>query len=83
MTKVTILGKSQGEDPKKKIEFIKYLDCELTFERTQKNQNPDEWDNVVLLCKKYTYDGLDLMYAYDNDGYRRLLVLGHFNDGVV
>lgn len=83
MTKVTILGKSQGEEPKKKIEFIKYFDIYLSPRKIEDTQKPDKWDNIVLLCKNHTNDGLDLMYAYDNNGFGRLLVLGHFNDGVV
>lgn len=83
MTRVTILGKSQVEEPKKRIEFVKYLDVCFDIQDIHYSQIPDKWDNVVLLCKNYKDSGLDLMYAYNNNDAGRLLVVGHFNDGVV
>lgn len=83
-TKVTILGESHEDvTPKKKIEFIKFLDLDIKVKDIGKSQYPFSWDNIVLLNEDYTNCGLDLMYAYDNDGIGRILVLGHFNDGVV
>ena len=82
MTKVTILGKSQGEEPKKKIEFIKYLNSSGV---TPAHTFPYEYDNIELVARNYTED-LDLMYAYDEgcrDTTSSTLYLGHFNDGVV
>lgn len=79
MTKVTILGKSQGEEPKKKIEFIKYLSiggdlCSASFD-------PSHFKNIELICAGYGQ--YDLMFAYDCDRNSGCLYLGHFNDGVV
>lgn len=83
MTKVTILGQSRKDvKPKKKIEFVQYLDCDLKFELIEEMQEPKNWDNIILLEKSYTFNGLDLMYAF-NENFARILVLGHFNDGEV
>lgn len=84
-TKVTILGGSHEDvTPKEKIQFVKFLDLDLKFEDIEEHrQYPFNLDNIVLLYKDFTIDGLDLMYAYSNDGLCKLLVLGHFNDGVV
>lgn len=81
MTKVTILRDSKVEEPKKKIEFISYLDVDGTFQPSY--TEPHEWDNVTLLGKDYTTEGADLMFAYDNSKSGGGLYLGYFNDGVV
>lgn len=83
MTKVTILGEEPQETKKKPIEFIRLLEDGGDF-----NKNPEGWQNILLLEKNYK-NNMDLMYVYDNgmgsDGSRKhsVLVLGHFNDGVV
>lgn len=79
MTKVTILGKSQGEEPKKKIEFIYALSGDG---KTQTLSEPNEASEIVLLVFDYLGGGLDLMLAKWNNG-SKILYLGHFNDGVV
>lgn len=86
MTKVTILGEEKPKEGKK-IEF------KLTLQSTGKIEDgcmraPSDFDNVVLISKKYTSDGLDLMFAYDNKRQHdcnpyNALYLGHFNDGIV
>jgi len=79
MTKVTIYGEVPDKKELKKIEFIKCLDFnEIADAETE----PSEWENIELICRKYT--SFDLMFAYDggkrSDG---CLYLGHFNDGIV
>jgi hypothetical protein len=80
MTKVTILGQPQGDEPKKKIEFKHGLSAS---EKTEVWADPTAYKNIVFLSENYCGEGFDLMYAYDehiNEGY---LYLGHFNDGIV
>lgn len=79
MTKVTILGKSQGEEPKKKIEFIKYLS--FGGDVCSASLDPSCFKNIELICAGY--GGYDLMFAYHYDRNSGYLYLGHFNDGVV
>lgn len=80
MTKVTIIGQTQGVEPeKKKIEFVKCL-SNGKWTNIMQSQEPNQWDNIVLL--KLDYYGNDLMYAYSGERFF-CLFLGHFNDGIV
>jgi hypothetical protein len=80
-TKVTILGQEPKEEKKlKQIELIRWLAKDGEFEIA--SGKCTEWENVLLLEKKYTED-LDLMYLYDNGRKMGCLYLGHFNDGIV
>jgi hypothetical protein len=79
-TKVTILGSSSKESPKKPIEFVKFLSG---IEKIVKfDSTPNSFNNIELICLKYNAI-FDLMYAYGDDRNDGLLILGHFNDGVV
>lgn len=81
MTKVTILGQPQGDEPKKKIEFTHCL-LDSVSETTKK---PELFKNVELISKNYLREGVDLMFAYNDDrnDQNACLYLGHFNDGIV
>lgn len=80
-TKITILGSEPTEKKElKKIEFVKNLKNDMIIGSLC--ANPCGWENIVLLEKSSRYDGLDVMWAYDNGG-KGYLYLGHFNDGVV
>lgn len=83
MTKVIILGQEPKEEKKlKPIEFVKFLSRKLSLE-DQPTYGAKDWDNVELICKRYTTK-YDLMFVYDdNDRENGILYLGHFNDGVV
>ena len=84
MTKVIILGTPQDENkPKKKIEFTHYLDSSGFMQKGFCN-DPKSFNHIELICKNYTQEGLDLMYAYREDRQTfKCLYLGHFNDGIV
>jgi hypothetical protein len=77
MTKVTILGQPQGDEPKKKIEFVNGLSAS---EKTEVWASPSTYKNIVLLSKNYCGEGLDWMYAYDTDVHAGCLYLGRFNE---
>lgn len=80
MTKVIILGESHEDvKPKKKIEFVRALS---TRGECNTSSEPNEADEIVLLCRKYDYTDYDLMLATWDNG-NKYLYLGHFNDGVV
>jgi hypothetical protein len=81
MTKVIILGEQPEKKELKPIEFLGYLDAFFKF--NSNCSKPNVWKNIVLIRKGYSIEGLDLMYAYDDDKKEGLLYLGHFNDGVV
>jgi hypothetical protein len=86
MTKVIILGEAQGAEPeKKKIEFVKYL-TRYSDKFAHDVSLPKEYQNVLLLTKRYC-EGLDLMFAFDNnldiERGNGVLYLGYFNDGIV
>lgn len=78
-TKVTILGESTVEQPKKKIEFIH---CITGDGKLADPVLPEDYNNIMLLKKNYNNTGLDLMYAYDNISYG-WAYLGKFNEGIV
>lgn len=84
-TKVTIIGEKPKREKKNKIQFLKYLSADgVNFHET--GLNASDFENVELICRNYTKNGEDLMFAYDsdrNDGESTFLILGHFNDGIV
>lgn len=90
MTKVTILGEeTQRKNSKKKtkkIKFKKALTNDLNIENFKPhNYKPNEYKNIELIASKI-YNGFDLMYCYNDDrncSEVGVIVLGHFNDGVV
>ena len=70
-----------SKETKKPVEFTKlvtsngYVDNPL--------RKPPQWDNIELIAKNYD-DGLDLMFAYHNNGRPHgVLYLGKWNDGFV
>lgn len=82
MTKVSVFGQNTAESKQlKPIEFVKKLGytCEIEASVTE----PKEWENVMLLERKYTYDGLDLMIVWDEDIDDKTIYLGHWNDGII
>lgn len=80
MTKCIDLTRSPKET-KKPIKFIK-----LITPRGYVNNpatEPPLWNNIELIAKNYD-DGLDLMFAYDdNRRVNGVLYLGKWNDGFV
>lgn len=86
MTKTSIFGQSEVKQEKKKpIEFVKLLDSsgELNGVKYISAHKPSGWKNVTLLELGYNSDGLDLMWAYDENPNDGCLFLGHWNDGIV
>jgi hypothetical protein len=81
MTKVIILGEQPESKELKPIEFLSYIDENFNF--ISNCSKPDAWKNIELIRRGYSIEGLDLMYAYDDDREQGLLYLGHFNDGIV
>ncbi len=84
MTKVRILGQEPEEKKDlKPIVFVKEI-----YERGEWDKNcsfkPDGWKNIDLICFNWRGSEMDLMLAYDdNPSNNGVIVLGHFNDGVV
>jgi hypothetical protein len=92
MTKIIILpeaGKQTGF-VKKPIEFTHALEADKVI-RGFSNQRPSEYKNIELICLNYpnviesksNYFKYDLMFAWNKKRSDGLLLLGHFNDGVV
>lgn len=81
MTKVIILGEPKKKKPKKKIEFVKFIDCD--GETLPAKSPPSKFKHIELVCTNYKFGKFDLMYAYNDDRNDGILYLGHFNDGVV
>lgn len=84
-TKVTIIGEKPKTKSKKRIQFLKYLTSDgINFDNLL--IDPSNFKNIELICRNYTRDGEDLMFAYDSDrnsGMESFLIIGHFNDGIV
>lgn len=86
MTKVIILGEQKEKTNKKPIEFVSFLNDKMELVIATKYRSPNKYKNIELISRKYSDDGLDLMFAYDddrNDEHSATLFVGHFNDGVV
>mgnify|MGYP006345766805 CR=1 FL=1 len=62
--------------PKKKIEFVKYLNSNMVVESDP--SSPESWVNIKVLC---SYNGYDIMKAWKDDETDAHIYLGHFNDG--
>ena len=84
MTKVTILGQAEAVEPKKKIEFVHYMD---SFNGTinEANVSPSCYSFIELITRGTEIDNMDVMFAYDNSRNDKgaTIYLGYFNDGTV
>ena len=80
MTKVIVLGQQEPKEQPKKIELRRSLNIDFAFENAC--DNAKDWNYIELICKDYT-EGVDLMFAYDDDRNSGCFYLGQFNDGVV
>ena len=81
MTKVSVFGQENTEVKKelKKIQFIKYIDSDnVSFAKN----NPSEFDEVILVCKRYFNQKYDLILAR-RENETTIAYLGHWNDGIV
>lgn len=87
MTKVTILEQSHEDvKPKKKIEFVKYINDSFTAftDDAIDLAEPKDWGYIDLICKNPQDCKYDVMFVTDYEDRRTgYLVLGHFNDGEV
>lgn len=87
MTKVNILVEGSPETKKlKPIEFVKFcLESGRWESCTDGNHaKPCDWECIYLIAKNWRATRLDLMICSDSkDMHNGMLVLGHFNDGVV
>ncbi len=82
MTQVIVLGEIESKKSKKKIEFNYF--CGGDMQPENECMKPNGWAYIELICKDYTDEGLDLMYAYDDPKTRTgALYIGKFNDGIV
>jgi hypothetical protein len=85
MTKVSVFGETEKEEKKelKKIEFVKYITERGELDKWE-GVSPKGWGNIILLIKSDS-DAFDTMMVTDNAEQidLGLIVLGHWNDGVV
>jgi len=88
MTKVTVLGITNNIKPRKKIQFVKILTNDSEFEDSG-NLKPSQYEYIELIAKDYSFIygqyRVDLMFCFNHHDARGegILVLGHFNDGIV
>lgn len=85
-TKVIVLGSEKyAVRQPKKIEVVRFIDDGTSYKNSHKKKQLSEFKNIELICRWYTLDGLDLMFAYDDDrnDHSSILFLGQFNNGVV
>lgn len=83
MTKVIVLGQSINENKElKPIEFSDVIENDYRISVIK--SLPSDFKFIELICLNYS-KGFDLMFAYNNPNERGrgVLVIGHFNDGVV
>jgi len=70
MTKfITLQEIQENTSEKSETKFLYYLSEEKEIkvpDGVSFNNTPEDWDNVLLISHDYTKEGLDLMYAYDN-----------------
>lgn len=71
------------EKESKKIELIKFLD--LQGNMVKEESSGVKLKKMILLCKNYTSDGLDLMLSCNDflEKDEAILFLGYWNDGVL
>ena len=79
-TKCTVIGENPIEEKEKKITFTYNV---AVFNKLQISEaEPTEFRNIELMAKNYL-EGLDLMFAYNEERHNGLLYLGEWNDGLV
>jgi hypothetical protein len=71
----------QKVKPKKKIEFVKFLNTR-SFIIINAVNNPETFKHITLLHKGINEE-YDLMKAWVGDESCTLIFLGHYNDGIV
>ena len=86
MTKTIILGEQKDKAIKKPIEFFTHIHVVDSDNVSVENVAtlPCKWNYIELICKEYA-PNFDLMFAYDDadDRGNGILIIGHWNDGVV
>jgi len=82
-TKCIDLGNVGNEGKKVPIEFFNKLSPTGSLVST--TINPSLCGVIELVCRGYTTEGYDLMFAYQAPGKRHegILIIGRFNDGIV
>lgn len=80
MTKCIVIGEQPTESKKKPIEFVKALII-VPIRIEKAIVRPNIYKNIELIAPK-CYEGLDVMFAYDNTRQDGAIYLGHWNDGV-
>jgi len=83
MTKTIIIGEKNKETPNKPIQFSSFLTN--TASLSSSVIEPTEFQFIELICRNYTVNGEDLMFAYDSESERNrgALYLGKWNSGKV
>ena len=80
MTKCIVIGEQPTESKKKPIEFVRLI-CVAPIRIDYAKAYPHNYKNIELISPK-CYEGLDVMFAYDNTRSDGVIYLGHWNDGV-
>jgi hypothetical protein len=84
MTKTIVVGSIEIATKKKPIKFLSSLKGSLEFDHDV-GRKPSNFNYVELIAHNYTFDGRDLMFAYNdpNDRSKGVLYVGYWHDGVV
>jgi hypothetical protein len=82
-TKCIVIGEERKNNKKKSIEFLKTLNLNLEF--TKSPAESSDYLFIELICLNYDDKNADLMFAYNDLKNRSsgILVIGHWNDGIV
>lgn len=80
MTKCIVIGEQPTQEKKKPIEFVKII-CNNPIRPGEAKAQPGLYKNIELISRE-CYEGLDVMFAYDDSRSNGCIYLGHWNDGV-
>lgn len=94
-TRISILGDTTVDVPKKKIEVVKYKSGGWWTDVPEPSDSEDaelypfrnlsQWESISLVEKAFSKEGLDLIILRRTDGSPDAFnyFLGHWNDGVI
>jgi len=80
MTKCIVIGEQPTQENKKPIEFVKAIISD-PIQIGEPLVSPYQYNNIELIAEN-CYEGLDVMFVYDENRSDGTIYLGHWNDGV-
>lgn len=83
MTTVTIIGEDFKQPEKKGIEFVQLVTCRIGAKIFNPDILPQSFKFIELISRAASVNYYDAMFCHNGERATGVIMLGHFNDGVV